>query len=105
MSKKHKFKFTHHVRERYCERFLNIKRDKIEDHLKYKTYLVDKELKEKIDQASEEKSYLNNGKFMIKGSQNIVVTCYSSKESVVGHITNRPNYGKIKKRREKESED
>ncbi len=52
--------FTKHLRERYCERFLNLKPQKaIEEHIMFSGPDLDKELNRRLLQASNEKSIHN----------------------------------------------
>jgi hypothetical protein len=115
---------TFHACQRYVERFkngLSLKgEDDVKRYIRRNRDELSAEILKRVEKGTEHKSYINNLDYMTKmyekygydhrfkflvdkdvlfviildiGKQ-VVVTCYSSKRSVISHIITRPNYSK-----------
>lgn len=136
MEKKYEFQFTRHLRERYLQRaykkFAPLEylsphhpehKELIQDmlyELRTKGQEYDREMLQRLRNAKEVRSHLNNSEFMahyydkygtdkrfqflvdddilfvivIDDGQKVVVTCVRSKDHIAGRIANRPKFKK-----------
>lgn len=116
--KKYKEIFTTHLRERYCMRFLGVKKEDVKDYIRKNHKFLDVLIRKRLNLATNEKSFLNNTNFMlhlydkygvdkkiefwlhddvvfvkiIEKGVTKVVTCYEFKNSVISKMYNKQKF-------------